>query len=142
MAANQDLLLEERSMVTMNFGDHIEELRRHLILALLGLFVGVIATLVPPFNLAREILRQMQEPAQRSLGAWSARHAREKAASAAAAGSYTSVPTRISADAFAQAVHQVFPELRVPSPHALKDRYVELPQELSDSSLITAVGTE
>jgi sec-independent protein translocase protein TatC len=139
MATDQDLLLQERSMVTMSFGDHIEELRRHLILALLGLFVGVIATLIPPFNLARQILRQMQEPAQRSLGAYSAKQARERAASAAAAGTYTSVPTRVSAEAFAQAVHRVFPDLHVPSPRALKERYVELPQEFNDSSLITAV---
>ena len=55
-------------MVAMSFGDHIEELRRHLILALLGLFVGIVVTLIPPLDLGRRVVRQMQEPAQRTLG--------------------------------------------------------------------------
>ena len=54
-------------MVTMSLGDHIEELRRHLVLALLGLVVGVVVTLIPPLNLGRQVVRQMQEPAQRTL---------------------------------------------------------------------------
>ena len=68
MPTDQGLFAEERSMVTMSFGDHIEELRRHLILALLGLFVGIVVTLIPPLNLGRRVVRQMQEPAQRTLG--------------------------------------------------------------------------
>lgn len=73
MPTDQDLFVEERSMVTMSLGDHIEELRRHLILALLGLIVGVVVTLIPPLNLGRQIVRQLQEPAQRTLGAFNAK---------------------------------------------------------------------
>ena len=139
MPTNGDLLVEERSMVTMSFGDHIEELRRRLILALLGLFVGVVVTLIPPLNLGREIVRQMQEPAQRTLGAFNANRAHAKAASAAVARSYTPVPTRIPAEAFARAVREVFPDLPAAPSENLKDRYVDLPQELNDSALIIAV---
>ena len=53
MRTIQDLFAEERSMVTMSLGDHIEELRRRLTLALLGLVVGVVVTLIPPLNLGR-----------------------------------------------------------------------------------------
>ncbi len=140
MPTDQDLFVEERSMVTMSLGDHIEELRRHLILALLGLIVGVVVTLIPPLNLGRQIVRQLQEPAQRTLGAFNAKQAHEKAASAAVAGSYTLVPTRIPAEAFARAVRQVFPDLPAPPADTLKARYVELPQELNDSGLIIAVA--
>ena len=70
MPTDQSLFAEERSMVAMSLGDHIEELRRHLILALLGLFVGIVVTLIPPLNLGRRVVRQMEEPAQRTLGAF------------------------------------------------------------------------
>jgi len=139
MPAEQDLFAEERSMVTMSLGDHIEELRRHLTLALLGLVVAVVVTLIPPLNLGREVVRHMQEPAQRSLGAFYAKQALKRAAAADVAGTYTPVPARIPAGAFARAVRQVFPDLPAPPADALEGRYVELPQELKDSSLITAV---
>ncbi len=141
MPTNQDLFVEERSMVTMSLGDHLEALRRHLILALLGLFVGIVVTLIPPLNLGRQVVRQMQEPAQRTLGDFNAKQANERAAAAAAAGSYTPVVTRIPAEAFARAVRQVFPALAAPPADALKARYVELPQEFNDSGLIAAVET-
>ena len=67
MLTEQGLFDEERTMVTMSFGDHIEELRHHLILALLGLCAGVVFTLAPPLNLGRLVVRQLQEPAQRAL---------------------------------------------------------------------------
>ena len=54
-------------MVAMSFGDHIEELRTRLILALIGLFVGVIIAFIPPLNLGQWVMRQMQEPAQKAL---------------------------------------------------------------------------
>jgi sec-independent protein translocase protein TatC len=139
MPTNRDLFVEERSMVTMSFGDHIEELRRRLILALLGLFAGVVVALIPPLNLGRQIVRQMQEPAQRILGAFNAEQRHERAAAAAVSGSYSPISTRIPVEAFARAVRQVFPELPAPPADALRAGYVELPQELNDAGLITAV---
>ena len=57
-------------MVTMSFGDHIEELRARLILALLGLMVGVVVTFIPPLNLGKRIMTKMEEPAQGALKAF------------------------------------------------------------------------
>jgi sec-independent protein translocase protein TatC len=140
MPTDQALFDEERSMVTMSFGDHIEDLRRHLILALLGLFAGVVITLIPPVNLGRLVVQRLQDPVQRTLIEFHAKQAAERAAAADVAGSYTTVPARIPARAFAQAIRQIFPQLAVPSSDSLEGRYVELPQELRDSSLIVGVA--
>jgi sec-independent protein translocase protein TatC len=140
MPTDQALFAEERSMVTMSFGDHIEELRRHLILVLLGLFAGVVVTLIPPVNLGRLVVQRLQEPAQRTLVAFHAKHATDRAAAADVAGSYTPIPARIPAQAFARAVREVFPELAAPSSDLLEGRYIELPLELRDSSLIAGVA--
>jgi sec-independent protein translocase protein TatC len=140
MPTDQALSAEERSMVTMSFGDHIEDLRRHLILALLGLFAGVVVTLIPPVNLGRLVVRRLQDPAQRTLAAFNTKQAMERAAAADVAGSYTPVPARIRARAFVQAVREFFPELAAPASDSLEGRYVELPQELKDSSLIAGVS--
>src|SRR3954453_4294227 len=64
MPTDKDLFSEEQSMVSMSFGDHIEELRARLILALLGLMVGVVLTFIPGINLGKRIMTKMEEPAQ------------------------------------------------------------------------------
>ena len=92
MPTDQALFDEERSMVTMSLGDHIEDLRRHLIRALLGLFAGVVVTLIPPLNLGRLVVQQLQEPAQQTLVAFHAKQATGRAAAADVAGSYTPDP--------------------------------------------------
>jgi sec-independent protein translocase protein TatC len=140
MPTDQALFAEERSMVTMSLGEHIEDLRRHLILALLGLFAGIVVTLIPPVYLGRLVVQRLQEPAQRTLVAFHAKQAMERAAAADASGSFTAVRARIPAQAFAEAVRQVFPELTAPSSGALEGRFVELPQELGDSSLIAGIS--
>ena len=97
MRTNVSLFDEERTMVTMSFGDHIEELRRRLIRALLGLFAGMILTLIPPLNLGRLIVHQLQEPAQRTLVAFHAEQASKRAADAGRAASFTPMPARVHA---------------------------------------------
>jgi hypothetical protein len=67
MPTERDLFAEEQQMVSMSFGDHLEELRARLILALLGLFVGVLVTFIPPLNLGARIVRFMQDPAEKAL---------------------------------------------------------------------------
>jgi sec-independent protein translocase protein TatC len=131
---------EERTMATMSLGEHIEDLRHHLIWALIGLFAGVVVTLIPPLNLGRLVVRQLQEPAQRSLVAFHARQATERAAAAEVAGSYTPIRARIPARAFADAIRQLYPDLPPPSSDALAGKFVELPQELRDSGLIAALA--
>ncbi|MFO1021779.1 MAG: twin-arginine translocase subunit TatC [Planctomycetales bacterium] len=52
---------------TMTFGEHLEALRRHLILALMGLAIAIIFTLI----FARPVLRVIQIPVQSALrNAW------------------------------------------------------------------------
>lgn len=140
MPTQQDLFIEERSMVAMSFGDHLEELRRHLILALLGLLVGIIVTVLPPLNLGRRVVRLMQAPAERTLVDFYAERAAEDAAASEAAGSYSAMPARITLDAFAKAVRQVFPDLSVQPPGDSSGRFVELPLEVKDAALIIAVA--
>ncbi len=139
MRTNLSLFDEERTMVTMSLGDHIEELRRRLILALFGLFAGVILSLIPPTNLGRLVVHRLQQPAQRTLVAFHARQAMETAAAHVAA-SYSRVPTRIPAQAFARAVRQVIPDLPAPEDDSLTGRYVELPHEWRNSEFIPALS--
>ena len=54
-------------MATMSFGEHIEELRVRLILALLGLFVGVIVVFIPPLDIGWRVMKKMEEPAKVAL---------------------------------------------------------------------------
>jgi sec-independent protein translocase protein TatC len=140
MPTDPALFDEERAMVTMSLGDHIEDLRRHLIRGLLGLFAGVVITLIPPLNLGRLVVQHVQEPAQRTLVAFHSKQATARAAAADLAGSYTPIQGRIPAQAFAHAVRQVFPTLPAPAPDSLEDRYVELPQELRSSSLMVGIA--
>ena len=51
-------------MATMSFGEHIEELRVRLILALLGLFVGVIVVFLPPLDIAYACHEEHGSPGQ------------------------------------------------------------------------------
>ena len=140
MRTNLSLFDEERTMVTMSLGDHIEELRRRLIRALFGLFAGVILTLIPPLNLGRLVAHQLQDPAQRTLVAFHSEQASKRAAEADTAASYTPISVRIPAQAFAHAIRQVFPDIPAPREGSLTGRYVELPQEMRDSGLIPALS--
>ena len=67
MANDRDLFHEEQEMVAMSFGDHIEDLRKHLIRALFGLVIGVILTFIPPLDLGKRVMKKMQDPAQQAL---------------------------------------------------------------------------
>ncbi len=64
---DRDLFDEEQEMVTMSFGDHLEELRSRMILGLLGLAVGVVFTFLPPLNLGRTVALMIQRPAEEAL---------------------------------------------------------------------------
>ena len=70
MPNDQDLFSEEQSMVTMSFGEHIEELRVRLILALIGLFVGVVVVFIPPLDIGYRVMKKMEEPAKQALDAF------------------------------------------------------------------------
>ena len=70
MPKDQDLFSEEQTMVTMSFGEHIEELRVRLILGLIGLFVGVVIVFIPPLDIGWRVMKKMEEPAKVALAAF------------------------------------------------------------------------
>ncbi len=109
---DDDLFAEEQAMPAMSFGDHIEELRRHLILALLGLAVGVVITFIPPLSLGARVMRQLQEPAQRSLDKFYSARAEERAREAEAARLWAPLSQyQVDLADLAAALKKVAPEL-------------------------------
>lgn len=143
MAVERDLFEEEQEMVAMSFGDHIEELRLRLVLALLGLVVGVILSLIPPLNLGYHVMQGMQNPAQEALEAYHTRQNKERMADAERRATYTEMPARISAAALMAALREVAPSVALPEddPGALEGRYVELPMQVREAATIDMVNT-
>ncbi len=129
-----DLFAEEKSMPSMSFGDHIEELRARIILALMGLFVGVTITFVPVpipgydwFYLGQWVMKQMQDPAQVALDKFYTEQAQRRAKEATAKQAKTQ-PFEVQYDAaqFVAQVRQFFPELKAPPADRLKGQTVKL----------------
>ncbi|MBX6314184.1 MAG: twin-arginine translocase subunit TatC [Isosphaeraceae bacterium] len=142
MPTERDLFEEEQQMVAMSFGDHIEELRMRLILALMGLVVGVIITFIPPLNLGARIVRKMQEPADEALRKYQLERAKKRAEVAKEANSYTpAIAFKIPADSFVRQLHELAPDLKLPPPEAVKGKVIELPQQIAEAGLIEAIAT-
>lgn len=140
MANDKDLFAEEQTMVTMSFGDHIEELRLRLMLALVGLFVGVIIVFVPPLNLGARVMRKMQDPAQVALDRFYKERAVERA-QAAREQKQSSLPmlAEIPADSFVEQIRKLAPGLALPEPEGLKGQMIELPLTYRQADLIPVV---
>lgn len=138
---DDDLFSEEQQMVAMSFGDHIEELRVRLVLAILGLAVGMILMLLPPLNLGMVIMRQMQDPAQEAMKQFYAKSA-ERRAAAADLLAETTPPLNavISADALLKALRSIAPEGKWVAPEQAKDQTIELPLTLPRSQAIKMVA--
>ena len=114
MPSDKDLFNEEQQMVTMSFGDHIEELRARLILALLGLMVGVVLTFIPPLNLGKRIMTKMEEPAQGALKTFYAERARVRAEEAEKSAATTPIiQAIIPAESFFADAQQARPPARL-----------------------------
>jgi sec-independent protein translocase protein TatC len=125
-----DLFAEEQAMPAMSFGEHIEDLRRHLILALLGLVVGVLITFIPPASLGARVLRMIQEPAQAALNTFYKDQALRRAKAAEAKRELTEpFHVQVEAAELAKAVQRLFPTLQ-PDPAALAAKAV-VPLELT-----------
>ena len=147
----QDLFAEEQTMRAMSFGDHIEELRTHLILALLGLMVGMTIAFLPPMgmgrwkfppvNLGQWVMSRMQDPAQVALAKFYEGRA-EKRANEADAKKLKTAPLNFEIDgrALADALQKLYPDLKKPSEAALKSR-VAIPMVMDESDLIKGVAT-
>ena len=148
---DDDLFAEERSMRSMSFGDHLEELRVHLILALLGLFVGVLIAFLPPMgygkymfppvNLGQWVLKQMQEPAQVALKKYYAERAVTRAAEAdAKKGRTPLMEFEVETRNLAAALQNLYPDLKPPKKAALQGT-VRLPMRMRESDVIQTVAS-
>src|SRR4051812_8798070 len=138
MPNDRDLFAEEQSMVSMSFGDHIEELRARLILALLGLMVGVVLTFIPGVNLGQRIMKKMQEPAQKALDAFYSDRAKARADEARKQSAVTEpIQAIIPAENLIGELRKIAPKLDLPSAEELKDKSIKLPLRYDESEMIT-----
>jgi sec-independent protein translocase protein TatC len=137
----KDLFAEEQSMPSMSFGEHIEELRLRLILAILGLAVGVGFTFIPPINLGQYVLKRMQEPATQALTRYRAAEA-AKSAAAARAKSLQTDPFAVELEAaeLARALRTIVPGLAAVSEEELTGRKLTLQMRFPVSDFITTVN--
>src|SRR5258708_376591 len=141
MPTDNDLFSEEKTMVAMSFGEHIEELRARLILALLGLMVGVVMTFIPGLNLGKRIMTKMEEPAKGALTEFYTTQAKERAKEAKDAGTLTpSVQANIPADALIEQLRKIAPDLNLPPAEKLKDQTVSLPIIYGQDGMIEVVN--
>lgn len=137
MPAEKDLFSEEQDMAAMSFGEHIEELRARLILALMGLMVGVLITFVPPLNLGKRVITKMEEPAKASLKAFYADQARLRSAEARKNHVETEyVEAIIPADSFIAELRKLAPRLELPTPETLKDQLIHFPIRHDQAGMI------
>lgn len=138
---DDDLFSEEQQMVAMSFGDHLEELRVRLVLALLGLAVGMIVMLLPPLNLGMVIMRYMQDPAQEAMQQFYAKSAERRAAAAEAV--QETVPplnAQIPADALLKALRSLAPDAKLADPAQVEGKTIDVPIVLPRSQAIKMVA--
>jgi sec-independent protein translocase protein TatC len=140
MSTDQDLFAEEQAMATMSFGEHIEELRVRLILALLGLVVGVIVVFLPPLEIAAHVMKTMQAPAKEQLDAFYKQQYDEKVKEAQDAKAQT-IPLQatIAAEELARMLREVFPQLPQPAPETLRDKSINVPMQFEAAGIIREV---
>ncbi len=139
MPSERDLFTEEQQMVTMSFGEHIEELRVRLILALIGLFVGVLVAFIPPLNLGKFVMESMEAPAANALEKFYRNEYDKKAKEAEAAKAISpTLQAEIPADLFFKAMKDYVPKLELPPAEELKGKTLSFPLQYHQSTLIKA----
>jgi sec-independent protein translocase protein TatC len=141
MPNDQDLFSEEQSMTTMSFGEHIEELRVRLILALIGLFVGVTVVFIPPLDIGWRVMKTMEEPAKRALDTFY-REEYEKKATKAELDKLKSPELQAVVDAgtFVSELKKIAPKLELPERETLEGRSLNLPVQFFASGVINMVS--
>ena len=144
--SERDLFAEEQAMPSMSFGDHIEELRARLILAMLGLVVGTFIAFIPiptpwgGFTLGQWVFARLQEPAEEALRDYDQRQVNERTKVAASQKSVTKpFMARIPMQAFAEGIRRVYPRLEAPSAAAMEGQFVTLPMEYDQKDWIEGV---
>ncbi len=140
MPTDQDLFAEEQAMVTMSFGEHIEELRVRLILALLGLFVGVVVVFLPPLDIAVNVMLSMQQPAKKALKDFYDREYARKVAQAQADNAMAPrLQATVPAEDFFTELKKYAPQLPLPPAETLRGQTLNLPVQFFSSGLVKAV---
>lgn len=137
MPNDRDLFVEDQSMVSMSFGDHIEELRTRLFLALIGLVVGVVVTLIPPLSLGQRVLTKMESPASNALEKYYAEDAaRRMSIAKAAAEQAPPVKVEFEADEMFRQLSEMAPNLNLPPYESVKGRTLKLVMASSKEDMI------
>ncbi len=127
-------------MVTMSFGEHIEELRVRLILALIGLFVGVLIVFVPPLDIGWRVMKKMEEPAKVALDEFykaEYQKKRDKAENEKAVSPH--LQAVVEADAFVAELQRIAPALALPQAASLKGQSFVLPVQFVSTGIIDVV---
>jgi len=139
MPSERDLFAEEQTMATMSFGEHIEELRVRLILALAGLFVGVIVAFIPYLDLGWRVMKSMEAPAADALERFYRNEYDKKAKLAEDAKAISpTLEAKIPADTFFQAIKDIAPKIEIPPVDQLKGKTLSFPLQYNQSTLIKA----
>ena len=126
-------------MVTMSFGEHIEELRVRLILALLGLLAGVVVVFIPPVDIAKHVMKSMEAPAKQALDAFYKQEYEKKREKAETERTVMQpVEAKIPADLFVAELKKIAPDLKLPESGPLAGQMMSLPLTFFASGFISA----
>ncbi len=139
MPSDRDLFVEEQKMVTMSFGEHLEELRVRLILALIGLFAGVLIVFIPPLDLGKRVMEQMEAPAKVALEHFY-QNEYEKKKAAEAERTSPEVQLQLPAESFIAAIKKAAPGLDVASPEELQGVTLTFPVRFDQPGMIGVIA--
>jgi sec-independent protein translocase protein TatC len=137
MPSDRDLFIEEQQMATMSFGEHIEELRVRLILALIGLFVGVLVAFIPPLDLGWRVMKSMEAPAASALERFYRNEYDKKAKLAEDAKAVSpTLQAMIPMEDFATAIKTIAPKLELPPAEEIKGKTISFPVQYDQAGMI------
>jgi sec-independent protein translocase protein TatC len=140
MSTHDDLFSEEQRMVTMSFGEHLEELRARIILGLMGLMVGIVITFVPPLNLGMLVTNKMQNPANKALDEFYTTQANKRADEARKKAVLTTpVEMTFPADKFLVQLRTLAPGVNWPPPESQAGKTVSFPIQMAQSDVIPVI---
>jgi sec-independent protein translocase protein TatC len=131
-------------MATMSFGEHIEELRVRLILALMGLAAGVILAFIPipyviPNGLGWTVMKTMEAPAADALERlYRNEYAKKQREAEEAKANSPTLQAEIPADLFVKALRDIAPKMELPPDDQLKGKNLSFPLQYRLSTLIEA----
>jgi sec-independent protein translocase protein TatC len=146
LPTERDLFAEEQAMPSMSFGDHIEELRARLILAIVGLAIGTFVAFIPfptpwgSFTPGQWVFDRLLVPAEEALREYDTKQVKERSERAIKDQAMTGpFEVRVSKRDFARVLREIAPDLKLPPEAALEGESVTLPLEYKASDWINSV---